>query len=132
MGLAEQRQVKEDQDKTIPKVQKQIEEACRATIPIDIDWDSFTKDPTSLSWLGTTSGLYVIADALESICSDDLGKTAVKEGGKKISVKNVLDTSDEKLNFNKGILAVHWGWGKADHASGFSPAKVREVVEKGL
>ncbi len=132
MGLAEQRQIKEHTENTIPKIQKQVEQACGAVIPIEIDWDSFTKDPTSLSWLGTTSGLYVIGDALEGICTDDLGKTAVKNGVKKVRVKNVGDVADEKVEFAKGTLTVHWGWGKADHASGFNYNKVREIVEAGL
>ena len=83
MGLAEQRKIKEVQDQTIPKVQKQIEQACSKGLLIDLDWDSFTKDPESLGWLGTTSGLYPIADALEAICTDDLGKTAIAGGVKK-------------------------------------------------
>jgi hypothetical protein len=132
MGVAEQRLIKDHQDNTIPKVQKQIAEACGKIIPIDIEWDSFTVDPTSLRWLGTTSGLYVIGDALEAICSDDLGKTAVQNGVKKIAVKNVPEISQEKVAFAEGVVIVHWGWGKADHAFDFSSARVREVVEGGL
>jgi hypothetical protein len=132
MGLAEQRKIKEHQDKAIPAVQKQIQEACGRTVQIEIDWDSFTKDPTSLDWVGTTSGLYAVGDGVEGVCSDDLGKTAVRENLKKIAVRNVPDVAQEKLNFADGTLTVQWAWGAAQDAGNFSYTKVREALEKGL
>lgn len=132
MGLAEQRKVKEAQDNVIPKVQQQIAESAGITVPFDIDWDSFTSDPTSLEWLGTTSGLYVIADALGAVCSDDLGKKAFAKAFKKVIVKNVPDKSKEKVSFEGGKLTVHWAWGKGDDAFSFNGTRIREVVEAGL
>jgi hypothetical protein len=132
MGLAEQRKVKNAQDNVIPKVQQQIAEAAGVTMPFDIDWDSFTSDPASLDWLGTTSGLYVIADGLAAVCSDDLGKEALAKGVKKVVVKNVADKASEKVAFEGGTLTVHWAWGKGDDAFNFGSSRIRETVEAGL
>ncbi len=132
MGLAEKRRVKEHQDETIPAVQRQIAESAGFTVPFEIDWDSFTNDPQSLEWVGTTSGMYVIADALQAVCADDMGKQALKENFKTVAVKNVLQKSDEKIEFADGVLTVHWAWGKGDDAFNFSSTRVRETVEAGL
>jgi hypothetical protein len=45
--------------------------------------------------------------ALRSICTDDMGKEAVRESVKKVKLKNVAKVEDKSLAFADGVLEMH-------------------------
>src|SRR5215472_8060203 len=106
MGLNERRKIKELQDTTFPGRVKEIEEICGAPIPYEVDWDSLSDDLEGLNFIDNIS-CHRLNMALRIICQDDMGKEAVREGLKKIKLKNVKDKNAMKLSFQGGVLEMH-------------------------
>src|SRR6266700_3404282 len=102
MGLNERRKIKELQDTTFPERVKEIEEICGAPIPYDVDWDSLKDDMEALNFLDNIS-CHRLNMALRVICQDEMGKEAVREGLKKIKLKNVKDKTAMKMTFDGGV-----------------------------
>jgi hypothetical protein len=106
MGLNERRKIKELQDTTFPGRVKEIEEICGKAIPYEVDWDSMADDMEALNFIDNIS-CHRLNMALRVICSDDMGKQAVRDGLKKIKLKNVKDKSAMKMTFDGGVLEMH-------------------------
>ena len=69
--------------------------------------------------------------ALRVICMDDMGKSAVRDGLKKIKLANVKDPASMKMSFEGGVLEMHCAY--ALGASGmFSDNEIRQLLEKSL
>jgi len=45
--------------------------------------------------------------ALRTICRDDMGKEAVRDGLKKVKLVNVKSNDDKKMTFEGGVLEMH-------------------------
>ncbi len=83
MGLNERRKIKELQDTVFPGRVKEIEEICGKAIPYDVDWNSLADDAEGLNFIDNISR-HRLNMALRTICIDDLGKEAVREGLKTV------------------------------------------------
>src|SRR6185295_11028837 len=130
MGLNERRKVKELQETTFPGRVKEIEEICGAPIPYEVDWDSISDSAEALNFIDNVS-CHRLNMALRMICQDDMGKQAVREGLKKIKLKNVADKAAMKMTFEGGVLEMHCAY--ALGASGMiSDNEIRALLEKGL
>jgi hypothetical protein len=130
MGLEERRMIKELQDVTLPGRVKEIEEICGVPIPYDVDWTTLADDKSGLNFLDNVS-CHRLNMALRVICSDDMGKEAVRDGLKKVRLVNVKNHDDRKIAFEGGVLEMHVPY--ADGASGlFSDNEIRELLLKGL
>lgn len=130
MGLNERRKIKELQDTTFPGRVKEIEEICGAPIPYEVDWDSISDNADALNFIDNVS-CHRLNMALRMICQDDMGKQAVREGLKKIKLKNVADKDAMKMTFEGGVLEMHCAY--AQGASGMIPDnEIRALLEKGL
>src|SRR5215831_16549680 len=103
MGLNERRKIKELQDETFPGRVKEIEEICGKAIPYEVDWESLADDAEALNFIDNLS-CHRLNMALRVICQDEMGKQAVRDGLKKVKLKNVKDKSAMKLTFDKGVL----------------------------
>jgi hypothetical protein len=106
MGLEERRMIKELQDVTLPGRVKEIEEICGAPIPYEVDWASLADDKAGLNFLDNLS-CHRLNMALRTICTDDMGKEAVRDGLKKIKLVNVKSNDDRKMTFEGGVLEMH-------------------------
>lgn len=130
MGLEERRMIKELQDVTLPGRVKEIEEICGAPIPYDVDWTSLADDKSGLNFLDNVS-CHRLNMALRVICSDEMGKEAVRDGLKKVRLVNVKNHDDRKIAFQGGVLEMHVPY--AEGAGGlFSDNEIRELLLKGL
>ena len=130
MGLNERRKVKELQDTTFPGRVKEIEEICGVPIPYEVDWDSIGDSAEALNFIDNLS-CHRLNMALRMICQDEMGKQAVREGLKKIKLKNVADKEAMKMTFEDGVLEMHCAY--ALGASGMiSDNEIRALLEKGL
>src|SRR6478736_7949167 len=105
MGLNERRKMKELQDVTFPGRVKEIEEICGAPIPYDVDWDSMSDDMEALNFIDNIS-CHRLNMALRMICQDEMGKEAVREGLKKIKLKNVKTAAEMSMTFDGGVLEM--------------------------
>jgi hypothetical protein len=106
MGLNERRKIKELQEVTFPGRVKEIEEICGKAIPYEVDWDSLADDAEALNFIDNIS-CHRLNMALRTICIDDMGKEAVRDGLKKIKLKNVKDKSTMQMTFDGGVLEMH-------------------------
>lgn len=106
MGLAERRKIKELQDEVLPGRVREIEEICGKPIPYEVDWDSLANDAAGLNFLDNLS-CHRLNMALRTICIDDLGKEAVREGLRLIRLKNVPEAADRSIAFEDGVLEMH-------------------------
>lgn len=106
MGLEERRRIKDLQDVTFPERVQEIEEICGKAIPYEVDWDSLANDAAGLNFIDNLS-CHRLNMALRTICQDDLGREAVRDGLKLIKLKNVADTGSMSISFADGVLEMH-------------------------
>ena len=129
MGLNERRKIKELQDETLPGRVKEIEEICGKAIPYEVEWASF-EDLESLNFMDNIS-CHRLNMALRVICQDDMGKEAVREGLKKIRLKNVKDKSSMSIAFDGGVLEMHCAYALRTDGM-YSDNEIRELLIKKL
>ena len=129
MGLNERRKVKELQDITFPGRVKEIAEICGAPIPYEVDWESISDDAGALNFIDNIS-CHRLNMALRTICQDEMGKEAVRDGLKLVKLKNVKN-APSTVTFQNGTLEMH-----CDYAVGggaiISDNEIRRVLENGL
>ncbi len=130
MGLNERRKIKELQDTVIPGRVKDIEEICGAPIPYEVDYDSMSDDLEALNSMDNIS-CHRLNMALRMICQDEMGKEAVRDGLKKIRLKNVKDKSDMKMTFESGVLEMHCAYALRTDGM-FGDGEIRQLLEQKL
>jgi len=106
MGLNERRKIKELQEVTLPGRVKEIEEICGRAIPYEVDWDSLADDAEALNFMDNLS-CHRLNMALRTICIDDMGRQAVRDGLKLVKLRNVKEKSAMRMSFDKGVLEMH-------------------------
>ena len=130
MGLAERRKIKDLQDVTLPGRVREIEEICGAPIPYEVDWDSLADDAEGLNFMDNLS-CHRLNMALRVICQDDMGKEAVREGLKKVRLKNVKAKSDMSMTFEGGVLEMHCAYALRTDGM-YSDNAIRELLMQRL
>ena len=130
MGLAERRKIKELQDVTLPGRVREIEEICGAPIPYEVDWDSLADDAEGLNFMDNLS-CHRLNMALRVICQDDMGKDAVREGLKKVRLKNVKNKADMSMTFEGGVLEMHCAYALRTDGM-YSDNAIREMLMQRL
>jgi hypothetical protein len=130
MGLGERRKIKELQDVTFPERVKEIEEICGKAIPYEVDWESLADDAEGLNFIDNIS-CHRLNMALRTICIDDMGKEAVREGLRLIKLKNVKDKSDMSIAFNDGVLEMHCAYAQRTDGM-YSDAEIRNLLMEKL
>lgn len=130
MGLVERRKIKELQETTFPERVKEIEEICGAAIPYEVDWDSLADDAQGLNFIDNIS-CFRLNMALRSICLDDMGKAAVRDGLKLVRLKNVKDKAAMRIAFENGVLEMHCAYALGAEGM-FNDNVIRQVLEKNL
>jgi hypothetical protein len=130
MGLNERRKIKELQETTFPGRVKEIEEICGAAIPYDVDWESLADDMEALDFIDNIS-CHRLNMALRMICQDDLGKTAIRDGLKRVKLQNVKEKAGMAIAFDSGVLEMRCAY--ALHTDGmFSDNEIRRLLEERL
>jgi hypothetical protein len=130
MGLEERRMIKELQEVTLPGRVKEIEEICGAPIPYEVDWTSLADDKAGLNFLDNLS-CHRLNMALRTICRDEMGKEAVRDGLKKVKLVNVKSNDDKKLTFEGGVLEMHVAYALGGGGI-ISDTEIYNVLMKGL
>ncbi len=130
MSLEEKRKLKELQDKTIPERTRELKEITGADLTYDIDWASFAGDLEGLTFLDNLS-CHRTNMALRVICSDDMGKQAIREGLRTIKLKNVKNKSDMKIAFGNGVLEMQCAYALRTDGM-FSDNEIAKTLSDGL
>ncbi len=106
MGLNERRKIKEIQETTLPGRTQEIAEICGKPVPYEVDWASIQDDMEGLTFMDNIS-CHRLNMALRMICSDDMGKEAVREGLNLVKLKNVKTPGEMSMSFDGGVLEMH-------------------------
>jgi len=130
MGLEERRRIKELQEVTFPERVREIEEICGKAIPYEVDWDSLANDAAGLNFIDNLS-CHRLNMALRTICQDDLGREAVRDGLRLIKLANVADTGSMSISFADGVLEMHCAY--AQGTSGmYGDSEICELLSANL
>ncbi|MGE0420832.1 MAG: hypothetical protein AB7O88_01130 [Reyranellaceae bacterium] len=130
MGLAERRKIKELTDTTIPEREKELLEITGSPIRYEIDWDSLANDAEGLNFLDNLS-CHRLNMALRVICSDELGREAVRDGLKLVKLANVATPAEMAISFSGGVLDMRCAYARRTDGM-FSDGQIRDVLMKGL
>ena len=130
MGLAERRKIKELTDTTIPEREKELLEITGSPIRYEIEWDSLANDAEGLNFLDNIS-CHRLNMALRVICSDELGREAVRDGLKLVKLANVATPAQMCISFANGVLDMHCAYAQRTDGM-YSDNQIRDVLMKGL
>lgn len=130
MGLNERRKIKELQEVTFPGRVLEIQEICGKAIPYEVDWESLADDAEGLNFIDNLS-CHRLNMALRTICFDEMGKEAVREGLRLIKLKNVKEKSAMRMSFENGVLEMHCAYAQRTEGM-FSDNEIRELLIKSL
>lgn len=130
MGLETRRKIKELEEQALPGRVAEIEEICGKAVPYDVDWASFGDDLEALNFVDNVS-CHRLNMALRVICSDDLGKEAVRDALKKVTIKNVGSVDTKSLGFADGTLQIACCYNQG-LTGAFSDNEIRELLLKHL
>ncbi|MBS1715268.1 MAG: hypothetical protein JST30_13120 [Armatimonadetes bacterium] len=126
MGLNEKRKIKELQEEVLPGRVKEIEEICGAAVPYEVDWSTLEDDLEGLNFLDNLS-CHRLNMALRTICTDDMGKEAVRDSLKVVRLSNVKDRSDMAMTFEGGVLDMRCAYALRTEGM-FSDGQIRECL----
>lgn len=126
MGLQERRKIKELQDVNFPERTAELLEICGCPVTYEVDWDSFADDLEGLNFLDNLS-CHRTNMALRVICSDDLGKEAVKDGLQLIKLKNVKTKPEMQMALKDGVLEIHCAYALRTDGM-YSDNEIRETL----
>jgi hypothetical protein len=124
MGLEEKRLIAEAQDKWIAETKKQIADYSGATPEIEVDWATFTTKDAIMNF--HYNGLGRIFEAVRDASKDDFSKSAIKEGLKKVVLRNVPEASQIKIAAEAGVLTVDAAYAKSEYAAVYG---IRQAIE---
>ncbi|MDY6938348.1 MAG: hypothetical protein SWY16_11840 [Cyanobacteriota bacterium] len=131
MGLREKRIIHQLQNQTIPAYEAALAKKTGTQIPLEVDWDSFSGCNEEVLERVERFGLKKIADAIDGVCVDDLGKEALKEGLGAIYLVKADDRSHVSASMAGKILKVCVDF--SDIYKGYvSEFTIQEVLENGL
>lgn len=135
MGLAERRAAENFKNDDWPGLKAQVDQAAGFDVPVDVAWDQLAVDDYASSYASFFPKVYFepLVTALTAITVDELGKTALKEGLKKIAVKNEGNyASKAGFTFSSGVLTLdhqpNVNVGDVDERA----AGIQKLLESGL
>jgi hypothetical protein len=107
MGLHEKRVIKEYKENIFPKWKESFSKLVGDKVEIDVHWETMTGEgrnnkPQFYFDCWTKVYFKTLTDAFTEICKDDLGKEAVSEVLKKISISG----QSRNINFKDGHLMM--------------------------
>jgi hypothetical protein len=105
MSLEEKRAIKTAEDGWIKERTAELAGLCGATIPYEFDWASFAGDLQSINWL-EANGPHQVNVAIRQVCSDELGREAVRGAIKKIVFACVKANADKQVTLADSILRI--------------------------
>jgi hypothetical protein len=131
MGLAERRAMEEVKGEQFENYKKGMEEIVGKEIELEVDWDSFMEYNTKdISNNIDKRGFQVLLDGMQRVCQDDMGKSAVQDGVKKIVFRGVKGSgSKATLTFEDGVLTMISG---IDGNGLWSGDRIQKTLEGGL
>lgn len=129
MGLAEKRAVQGIKEGSYKTFESEIKKICGFDIKLNFDWAAL-ENHADCVWICENNKandymFELIATAVKSVCTDDMGKIAMRERVKEISMFPVAGD----MEFNGGVLAIKNDLG----GNGvFDAGQIQAFIEKQL
>lgn len=130
MGLNERRKIKELQEVTLPGRVKEIEEICGKAIPYEVDWETLSDDAEGLNFLDNLS-CHRLNMALRTICIDEMGKEAIREGLRLVRLSNTREKSGMQISFADGVLDMRCAYALRTDGM-YGDGEIRDLLLKHL
>lgn len=129
MGLQERRAVQALKDGDFKQFTERVNSICGGDMPVEMDWSSFENDNDIIWILDNKKPQECVFGRLEKvlskICGDDMGKSALKDKVKKISV---INTSGD-MEFRDGTFILR----TALNGNGiWGEEQIQDFIEKQL
>ncbi len=108
MGLAEKRAIKEFQDNSYPGLKKDIDEAAKFEVALDVQWETLAAEGYAHMLGEAIPKVFFkpVIKAFKSICEDDMGKEALQGALKKVVF---CSSGSTNISFGAGELRVDNG-----------------------
>jgi hypothetical protein len=110
MGLQQKRIIQEYQETVFPGWKKQFDEACGFEIPMEVRWETMQSDDRDKkeNYFPYYDEVYFrpLLSAFKGLCSDQMGKDAVKAGVKKIVIESIQGGGTQQSSFNDGVFSL--------------------------
>ena len=139
-GLAERRAIKSYEDGTFKDLHQQITAAAGFEVPVNVEWEKIALPGQSENYSqdGFWTNIYFkpLIEALKEVTKDDMGKTALKEKLKEITVTFDEETAPSSnyakgITFDGGKLTVNFKpWSNADDIEQRKTAMQKMIEEK--
>ena len=140
-SLAERRAIAAYQKDQYPALQKKIQQAAGFDVPVEVNWNSIAMPGDAEHYAQDDYFVKTIFQpiemALAEVAKDDMGKTALKEKLKKISIMYSeagasASAYKERVKFTGGVLAVNFRpFTNTDEVQDRAKA-IRQALEAGL
>ena len=128
MGLEDKRFKKHLETETLPDIAKQLAEIAGTDIEIDIDWESFSTKESMQEIEHQVFGR--VLESMQAVAVDDIGREALQESMKSVSVKNLESKDNRSCTFEAGTLMLQTDW--TDFWSIFSAEDIKGILEESL
>ncbi|MCU0725050.1 MAG: hypothetical protein MUE73_04545 [Planctomycetes bacterium] len=130
MGLAEKRAMEKAMKEWLPNREKELAEICGGPVPYEVDWTSFDGDAKGIEWL-EHNGPQQVSMAFRGIGTDDLGRQALREGVKKVVLRNTGKPEEKQLGFEGGVLTLRCAFAQSPGGR-FTDREIRTAIEAKL
>jgi hypothetical protein len=135
MGLAERRAVERFRSDDYPGWKAKIDQVVGFDLPVEVAWEELAAEDYASSYGSFFPKVYFqpMVDALTAVAVDEMGKSAVRDGLKKIVVRNTDQYSSTRgFAFEGGVLTIdHKPCTNVD--DGVERAKgLQQILESGL
>jgi len=109
MGLSDKRAVKAYQENIYPGIKSKVDNAAGFEVCVEVDWDTLAVDELGHLYEEAFAKVYFepLIGAITAICTDDMGKNAMKEGLKKVVISNKTGNyNSQNFKFEDGALIL--------------------------
>jgi hypothetical protein len=134
MGLNERRAIQAFQNDLYPALKKALDQVVGYELPIEVKWETLAADSYSHLYNEAFPKLYFepLQKALQTVCSDQMGKDALKAGLKKIVISNTKHNPyGSGFTFENGVLDINHDLCNVDDVAERASA-IQKLLENGL
>src|SRR5215471_493298 len=135
MGLAERRAAEQFKTGDYPAWKARIDEAAGFDVPVEVAWDELAVVDYAKDYATFFPKVYFqpMVDALAAITIDDMGRTALRDGLKKVVVRNTEQySSTSGFAFEGGVLTIdHKPYTNVDYGTERADG-LQKLLESGL
>ncbi|ELY72307.1 hypothetical protein [Natrinema pallidum] len=108
MNLKNKRKVKQFEEEELPSLKESMDDAAGFEVDLDIEWESLIDERVNDDlWFEGWTKVYFqpTIDALEAICSDELGREALQADLESIVFRNEAGMTGD-ISYEDGVLTV--------------------------